>query len=517
MRLLFRKLKVYIRKLRFSTPPPPHQGPGSVLKEKKGSAALILSLMVSAGVLGTIYITQKITSSFLSEQSQEMEDFEKHLVTQSAQALAGYLVANNLVMCREDGWTGKQSKCRWSTAEDADNISNFNLSHEEDSNEGLSYESKYSIEGIEKTYTVSFTLVDWRDTSIENLIGEIPEYICRDATKMSIIKDAECPEYSSLSSSDRTNQPCQRGGAKVSNTRCEYIRAVDGDHWIVLVKVEVPFTDTVSGLNRKHIALSGIRRPLSFVIFQSITSGKKCSLSCNVGAVVNFVPDCRSDTVPSEDKIYSGLASKITTIKNEGPGSIYKLSILKTTLDLTDNSLALDVTPDIIKGSGKEVLFPGETLKVEHFYECPIIVRDEVVYRVGEVDGVSNTVRNTMTPFAKVSYSLYVDTQPLGACYSSSEGAAILSTVSSSESVFVISPRESFGSAVCEGEPTCNARGETGICQYVDIEPRRLFSSPFSSMDSTLEQLIITKMITITSVPPPRFVSGGGDGDGGGN
>ena len=109
-----------------------------ILKTKKGSAVLLLSSMVSVSVLGTIYVTEKSMSSFLSDFSQTMEEWEKHLVMQSAQALAGYLVSNNLILCREGGWRGKKSKCQWNT-QNGKNPKDFYLLKETDSSEGLSW------------------------------------------------------------------------------------------------------------------------------------------------------------------------------------------------------------------------------------------------------------------------------------------------------------------------------------------------------------------------------------------
>ena len=104
-----------------------------------------------------------------------------------------------------------------------------------------------------------------------------------------------------------------------------------GNYYIVLVKIEVPFTDPVSNLQQTYTSLSGIRRPLIMVVFKSIVSGRRCSRSCHVGETIAFAPDCRDDTTPTtEANDYSGLASKVITIRNEGPGALYKLSLVNT-------------------------------------------------------------------------------------------------------------------------------------------------------------------------------------------
>ena len=257
------------------------------------------------------------------------------------------------------------------------------------------------------------------------------------------------------------------------------------------VKIEVPYEDPVSKLQHVHTSLSAIRRPLSMVVFKSIVSGKRCSRSCHVGGTLAFVPDCRDDAVPTPEQTeYSGLASKIITIRNEGPGALYKLSLVSTNRDLTDGDQKVGVTPDIISGAGKEVLFPGETLSVEHFYECPMVVQDEVVYRsASTAEGATHTVRNSMVPFARLGYHIHVDVSALGSCYTSA-GDTLSASGTDSNVEMVLPMREEaehLHSIDCSSpnkvadDTACRAAG--GSCQYVDIEPRRLFSSPVWDID----------------------------------
>ena len=230
------------------------------LSKDKGSAAVILSLMVSAGVLSTIYFTQKMTGVFLSDLSQSMEEWEKHLVTESAQTLAAYLVSNNLVLCREGGWTGKDSNCKWTVATDKDDPAKFDpstyhLSDEVDSAGGLSYKGEYKTDDSDREYKITFQMVDWRTTSIESLIGDIPEAICRNKNTLEIVSNGECVDYNT--SADPINQVCRIDGSDDPDTLCEYLKPVDGDYWIVLIKVEVDYKDPIFSvdLQRAHTVL----------------------------------------------------------------------------------------------------------------------------------------------------------------------------------------------------------------------------------------------------------------------
>ncbi len=495
----------------------------NILHNHRGSAAIILSLMVSGGTLSTVYMTQKMAGNFFNRMSQTMEEWETNLVVRSVQTLAGYLVSNNLILCREQGWQGTPSKkCKW--REDGDKKpADFKLSKPQYLNEGLSFQGIHNLEGIDKHYKVIFNLVDWRDTAIQSFIGEIPEYICRRKEDLRIIEDATCPNYSSVG--DPTNQPCNNKPGSV----CEYIKPVDGDHWIVLVKVELPFTDPVSGVKKTHTALSGIRRPLAMFVLQSIAPGKQCSLACNVGRSANFAPDCKGRLFPSEEGVYGGLASSVLTVKNEGPGAIYKLSLVKYTTNLDNiNEKIMDVTPDIIASAKKEVLLPGDTLSFESFYKCPVEVRTEVIRRSGTRDSVSSSVSNEMVPVRQVEYAFSFDAQnPAGACYSSAGDT--FSSVVKGVDVTLPANRGLISSAVCRnGASSCSHGGQTGTCEYANIEPKRMFLSVYPSPIGKEHRMVVERSTTVTVTPPPpsprrsatggvSFACGCGGGGGGSN
>ena len=93
---------------------------------------------------------------------------------------------------------GKSVKCKWNSTSGVANPSEFNLSNPTDSAEGFSLDGHIVVEGDQKKYKMTFDLVNWTDTSIENLIGEIPNYVCRNSTNMSIVSGAECPDYDTL-------------------------------------------------------------------------------------------------------------------------------------------------------------------------------------------------------------------------------------------------------------------------------------------------------------------------------
>ena len=491
-------------------------------KNNRGSSALLLAGMVSIGSLSVIYFTQKQAGHFLSTVSQSMEEWEKYLVSQSAQKLASYLVANNLIICRQGGWSGKQSKCQWSRAEGVEEPAIFNLQAETDSTSGLSYEGVYNIDEKQNRYKVSFHLESWKDTSIEPLVGGIPKYVCRKKSNRSLIPSVTCPDYADPSTNP-TNQPCQRGDPPVNvpNSQCEYIEALDGDHWIVLITVEVPFIDPVSKKVHTHTAITGIRRPMSLISFESIRTGKRCSQACDVGTVAHFAPECRSSGKAREPGTYNGIGSQIITVKNEGPGALYKLSVLKMTTDLSTDKKTMEITPDLIKlDPNKEVLLPGKKMTFEWFYSCPPAVKKETVYKTGQKAGVSYAVRNEAVPFQRVAYAFQFSQNPTGQCYIS-QGR----TLEATRDVDMVIPfdRETAGICVGGGLNCSSPSGVSGHCQYMDIEPARGFAR-IASESSNVRAMITTRTQTFTTAPPPpppTITTPGqgsrGDGDGSDN
>ena len=487
------------------------------INNKQGSTVILLSLMVSAGVLGTIYLTQSMAGNFLSRSSQDMEDWEKHLVTQSAQTVAAFMVSNNLVMCREAGWKDKVSKCRWSIVKDIDNPAAFNLSDESDSQKGLSYTGTYNIDGNDREYRVSFNLVDYRDTSLESIMGEIPEVTCRDKNTLHILKDAECKKYNEIENDDGetlSDVACQKNGVDIPNSFCEYSKPVDDDHYIVLIQVEVDYKDPVSELDKTHTALSGVRRPLGSVKFREIISGRRCAMACEVGNTANPFSNCRSDAIPAEEGVYTGKASNIVTVRNQGPGTIYSLSLIRSSISLVDinPSHKVDIVQDIVEQAGLEAFHPGEDIKFEYFYDCPITVKRNTTYKDGNADKVKVTVKNQMVPFESFTYGFRFNAEdPVGVCYSG--GATIVGlekTLDDVNFILATSDEDRIEGASCSlGDTTCSAGGKNGSCQFVNLEPKRVFTIPdgYTAKHNALVRTINTE---ITKKKIIQIVNGGG-------
>ena len=89
-------------------------------------------------------------------------------------------------------------------------------------------------------YRITFDLVNWKETSIQSLIGDIPQSVCRNSTTMSI-REGNCPLPKS-----GVNRCKSNNNVDIPNSVCEYISDNDQDYTIVLISVQVPFDTPVN-------------------------------------------------------------------------------------------------------------------------------------------------------------------------------------------------------------------------------------------------------------------------------
>jgi hypothetical protein len=450
----------------------------SGILKKSGSAAIILSLVVSGSVLSTIFISQKSATWLLSAQDKNIEGWELAFVSQTAMAMGGYLIANNLILCKEDGWKNYDAKCKWNN-ESSKNLGEFNLISKTvmdvDGNKVLGFKGRVDEDVINNPqsdagdidYRITFDLVNWKETSIQNLIGEIPQSVCRDKTTMNI-REGDCP----LPVVDK----CKNGSADIPNSVCEYIADNDQDYYIVLISVQVPFDETSVTTNTVY---AGVRRPLSIPKFSILPPGPVCRLSC-AGSVAAFLPECRGEFIPTGDNNYSRLKVKVT---NEGPGAIYALSLLRKDTYKSDDSIRYKGIKDLLKRQDKEVFLPGEHLIFDDAIDC----EDSISYtfsferiRVGRNPAwlggavtlgtsVYKDVNVHAQPFLQIHYGLFSLAEPVNySCMAEDTEEKIMRLVEGATCPSTYSPGATCG---------------TGNCYYSHIEPRRNYVSDGGSYD----------------------------------
>ena len=251
-------------------------------------------------------------------RSQSKEGWQSHLAVKYGFTLGGYLVANNLILCKEEGWQGRSTLCKWNTSDTTVQLSDYHLEQPRvttvDGRDVLTFEG-----GVEEPtlnngeaidYTISFDLVNWKDPNIRGLIGEMPKYTCRNTHTLEVMSGI-CSSPSQTQCKDSNNN-------LIPDSVCEYIEDVDQDFYIVLMAVKLVG-------QKDQVQFAGIRRPLAHVT-TLLESSPNCNLACAASDTSQSYPECRGEFTPPTGREDAILRLKII---NHGPGAVYALSLFK--------------------------------------------------------------------------------------------------------------------------------------------------------------------------------------------
>ena len=434
--------------------------PIHIYSRNKGSAAIILSLMVSGAVLSTIFHSQKNIDWFISSTEQSQEVWENHLTTKYGFTLGGYLVANNLILCKEGGWQDTAAFCKWNTDDSTVQLSEYNLEQPTvttvDGRDVLTFEGQIDEptlnNGEPLNYTISFDLVNWKDPNIQGLIGEIPKYTCRDTQTLEMISGA-------CSTTPPDQEQCTNPeGNPISNSVCEYIEEVDQDFYIVLMLVKP------AQVQQAHHA--GIRRPLAHIT-TVLEGNAKCNMTCAAVDTGQRYPECRGEFQPPTGEERATLSLEIT---NHGPGAIYSLSFLKTQISVEKDkdgnpvSKFYKVTRNLLEA--QEYLLPGKTSIP---FTDTVTCLEEVRYSINGLPvrllafalPMIRDINVHAQPFMSLTYGMGSLLSPVGVCVENKfDGDGNRKQI-----------KGNCGNTYSVDQ-TC---GNGGVCLYPHIEPRRIF------------------------------------------
>ena len=457
---------------------------------KKGSAAIILSLIVSGSVLSTIFISQKSTDWFLSFKDHSSEDWEYNFVGQTALAVGGYLISNNLILCKEAGWKNSDALCKWNDKDPEMTSSIFFLEEkiltDDNGKSMLSYKGKIEKEIINNLvsdakdieYQITFDLVNWKDTNIQNLIGDIPTSACRDATTMQL-RTGKCESPKEKICKDESD-------ADIPGSVCEYMSNMDQDYTIVLMSITTPLEKTNT---HQRIMYAGARRPLAMPLIM-ISKEPICRTTCPSNNVATSLPECRGEFVPPNNDNVSDI---IVEIINPGPGAVYALSLLRTDKFLVDDYVEYRTTGELLEDHNKEVLLPNEAFTFQDQINC----QDSLKYNFRQsttknqsAAGVYEDINVHIEDFLKLTYGLSSLKEPIGAC---------------------MAPDDTLnaGMKFIPGDPSCPTKysdeglvncGQGGKCYYSHIEPRRTVAIDATKEIQKKETVLLT--IIVRYVPP---------------
>ncbi|WP_374073622.1 hypothetical protein [Bdellovibrio bacteriovorus] len=409
----------------------------------RGVGVLPLVTGISVASVIVVAMVSQMGLDIFKRSSYAYTEWETNLGNQKALGLGGYLVAHNLILCREDGWRDLDSevKCRWGGGYHSPRIeqSKYNIS-DVDYEDGSLVLSILNSEPDKRSYTTKLkvNLVDWsKQSSFRSMVGEIPVWNA----------------------------------------------LADDDRFMVVMTASTDFF--VSDQQKKTVSKSGaLRRPIGTPNVQilSNTGKESCIFECEAGNVHSKNPECRGPLGVPES---GGNAMIGVRISNLGPGAIYKLKYERTTT--YDQTTYPGRTPDVVLVDvmgQQEVFMPGEKLDSEIERKCYNPIRTFQTQTTSQVatgtqatttTSTSVTVASSFRPLSSekfdISVSRFDPNQALDPNFNKTYNPYDAGTYKPNTSLSVIEPRR-IGTELPEIEVSSPQESITQTTTTVVVRPR---------------------------------------------
>ncbi len=318
------------------------------LKYQKGLALLpVIGALSMVGVM-TVIVTSNLITDNEARIGHEtdlnvLEYLDKSL------SLASYFITNNLILCRdldEGSWPAPIKKqCIWGG-------------------------EKYSLNNDGRTVDLNFYGIN--DVSKGN------DYLLEIPSGHNIFTNKE--NYSIRISFEIKDFKTDKSLGKIIGPKDSQFEYLDQDNKVILITATAQYKNKVIGEKN-----SLIRRPFATPVL-SVENSAACNLVCTPGQSHNPNKECRSkNDVPRSystiqkggsteevDDLIEGEKHVTLSIKNEGPGAIYKLNFFKKMKFNTKNYPEMSdriETIDIL-ANGESVLMPGKIITYEDKIPC---------------------------------------------------------------------------------------------------------------------------------------------------
>lgn len=425
--------------------------------------ALASTAIVGLLGVGILYMAQGISTRNVIEHSQ----IDAQYANDRALTIAGYLVSNNLVLCREPQ-SGNVGKCSWGGQLHKPNAfeeSEFNLENGRTDEQG-----SYHAVAVMDAYEVGFRDSNRKiKTDLKFTLTNFGKDINPQSQSMNLI--GKIPGYAA---------------------------AYDDDWWIVIVEAKTAYLevklkdeDNPEGEDSsvKHlISLGGIRRPLASPILE-VSGSAMCNFSCKTENTLALRPDCRGRqlVLPEDKEIKLAL-----TLLNFGPGALYRADYDKTVVYSSDfyPTKAGQPLRSIMKAlnSDDEPLMPMQKkVDLTDTFEC----ESPEIFQANQTSSVDN--QQFMSLFT-YRYDITVSRFDL-----------------SQEAFRVKTSRDTF----LKNFDAFNPATYTPTSSKSYLEPRKA-GGPLAPLDSNLFRLPSIADPVPVPVPADVPMVSGGDGDGGG-
>lgn len=446
------------------------------IQNQKGSLvahAMVVSGVMVAGMMGLMTVSKRNIES----SSRQIANSDFHLATQKALVVGSYLITNNLILCREQGWRNRDSGmsqgtlCRWGGGfhNPVIDFRQFGILRLGYSDDKLYTDFELSPGIGTRIY---FRLMQWEESNnYSSLIGSLsPDVLKADGDKYIVVLEAET-KYT-----DSVQLAIQDAGSASSSS---------GSVAVAPVSVN----------NESYRKVAGIRRPLGvpqMTVYKDPMTGA-CIPRCNLAVGENPFPECRAAGV-IVDGTEQQLVVKVT---NLGPGSLYRIAYQKgvnfsSAFFSAAEKARLDSTSKFnIFGPASgtpemDVMMPGQTVETTERLVCakPSMVAQTITQQVtGAAAGTATSTAISLhyQKFSSYRFDLTAD--------------ASINVIPASQSI-------------------------SATTTYSEIEPRKLGANVIPpEIEVNRELANVTTVITQT-IPQvvevvPTGDGGGGSGDGG--
>lgn len=418
---------------------------------EKGLSLIAFSLIMGVASLAFYVYQNNVLNLQQKVALKQVSDVRIAIVEEKLTRISAFLVASNLVACKQGAWTGGSVKksCQWN-----------GTNYEGNANKQTPQEFALDNKGLDDKNKLTF------DVKIKEMLsGDFAESIVTGENtwlKFSLVHKNDLNIDLGKTNSDPLNK----------------------DEFFVLVEGNIQFKDN-GGKVKNEIFNSIIRRPVAVPQVKVLSSS--CAQKCEVPLGEHPNGACRSDFYIDQDTM-----TKIDAVtSNLGPGLIYDLNYQRTTAYVSGASVkATDTAPKKVSVGLQDIMVPGANLVWADTVPCATL---------SETKTVAKVVDNARPDFVKDIYNLEW-LRPFKPILIENAHAAWVSVLTGSSSATSLS-QHSNPSGTVMYQITGDASGLSSI------EPFRMakaVNSGAESFSGLMNTTTVTNTYTMVWVSPPH-------------
>ncbi len=338
-----------------------------MLRNEKGVAlGAAMLFMVAVGV-GSYYV-MKNTQQASDITSKEIKDIRARAEAQKVFSMAGFLISNNLILCKSTPWGAESTplQCRWAGTKN----------EKEYKPQDFGLGSMY-FDGEDKS--LSFKLIDGTDKD-PNAISRYPGVV-----KFYLV---DLNDDQSLRS--------------VVGKNSEEVKNIDNDHYIVKVDLELNLGNEDNG-NNKVKGAAVFKRPIAIPELTVLDSS--CISLCNASKGEHPYPACRGPfTIDANTK-----TDVIAVTENLGPGALYDLDYNRSVSFKKEVQGASPVANSIVDVPITDYLGAGNKVEWVDQVECGTFVKNVSITVEGQgPDYTTQEISQHSEPAGSLNYNISI-------------------------------------------------------------------------------------------------------------